>query len=423
MRRKIVICIITILFLISFSINVFSNNEISNQISNQLLETNSTNEITNATLEEQVQQVQSQIKESSDRLEYVEGELSATLQKVQDLDDSIKQYEEEYNTLNNQVIEIENQIKESEEKIKQTEDEYNRKENLLKKRTVALYEQGDTTYLDVLLKSNSILEFLSNYYLLEQIIEFDNNLLEELEQTKSEIMLEKAKQEKQQEALQMARTNANRMKVLMENNKILQESYILQLSEEEKQLNQQIEEFKQQEADLERQIQEAILQSGGYEVQYTGGMMIWPIAKSGTYITSGYGNRLHPIQGVYKYHSGLDIGNAGFGAPIVAAMDGVVTYASEMGGYGNCVMINHGNGIITLYGHGQDIIAKVGDRVKQGDLIMTVGSTGNSTGPHLHFEVRVNGTTVSPLNYLQSGSSQNQSNLDNTQANNAIVIQ
>ena len=423
MRRKIVICIITIIFLISFSINVFSNNEISNQISNQLLETNSTNEITNVTLEEQVQQVQSQIKESNDRLEYVEGELSATLQKVQDLDDSIKQYEEEYNILNNQVIEIENQIKESEEKLKQTEEEYNRKENLLKKRTVALYEQGETTYLDVLLKSNSILEFLSNYYLLEQIIEFDNDLLEELEQTKSEIMLEKAKQEKQEETLQMAKTNANRMKVLMENNKILQESYVLQLSEEEKQLNQKIEEFKAQEADLERQIQEAILQSGGYEVQYTGGLMIWPIAKSGTYITSGYGNRLHPIQGVYKYHSGLDIGNAGYGAPIVAAMDGVVTYASEMSGYGNCVMINHGNGIITLYGHGQDIIAKVGDQVKQGDLIMTVGSTGNSTGPHLHFEVRVNGTSVNPLNYLQSGSSPNQSNLDNTQANNAIVIQ
>lgn len=419
MRRKIVICIITILFLISFSVNVFSNNEISNQLS----ETNSTNEISNATLEEQVQQLENQIQESTDRLEYVEGEISATLQKVQELDDSIRQYEEEYNNLNNQIIEMENKINETNEKLKQTEEEYNKKEEILKKRTVAMYEQGETSYLDVLLKSNSILEFLSNYYLLEQIIEFDNDLLEELEQIKSEIMLEKAKQEKQQETLQMAKTNANRMKVLMENNKILQESYILQLSEEEKQLQQKIADFKAQEEELERQIQEAIAWSGEFEVQYTGGLMIWPIAKSGTYITSGYGNRLHPIQGVYKYHSGLDIGNAGFGAPIVAAMDGVVTYASEMGGYGNCVMISHGNGIITLYGHGQDIIAKVGDQVKQGDIIMTVGSTGNSTGPHLHFEVRVNGTVVNPLNYLKSSNGENQTNVDNTQLNNVIVIQ
>ena len=128
--------------------------------------------------------------------------------------------------------------------------------------------------------------------------------------------------------------------------------------------------------------------------------MIWPVGVEGTRITSNYGTRLHPIQGVYKFHSGLDIGNAGYGAPALAAEDGVVTYAGWMGGYGNCVMISHGNGISTLYGHGQTIITEVGAEVKQGDVIMLVGSTGNSTGPHLHFEVRLNGTAVNPLPYL-----------------------
>ena len=130
--------------------------------------------------------------------------------------------------------------------------------------------------------------------------------------------------------------------------------------------------------------------------------MAWTIAKSGTYITSDYGIREHPIQGIIKKHTGMDIGNAGFGAPVIAAADGVVSMASYYGGYGNCVMINHGNGVSTLYGHGQKILTTVGTTVKKGDLIMEVGSTGNSTGPHLHFEVRINGTPVDPKPYLKS---------------------
>ena len=132
--------------------------------------------------------------------------------------------------------------------------------------------------------------------------------------------------------------------------------------------------------------------------------MAWPVAKSGTYITSDYGMREHPIQGVIKKHTGIDIGNAGFGAPVIAAADGVVTMAVYDRGYGNCVIINHGNGISTLYGHGQAILTEVGKEVKKGDLIMEVGSTGNSTGPHLHFEVRVNGSCVDPMPFLKGDS-------------------
>ena len=135
--------------------------------------------------------------------------------------------------------------------------------------------------------------------------------------------------------------------------------------------------------------------------------MIWPVGVAGTYITSGYGNRLHPIQGIYKNHSGIDIGNAGYGAPVVAAADGIVTHAGTLGGYGNCVMINHGSGIVTLYGHGQEIKTTLGASVKKGDIIMLVGSTGVSTGPHLHFEVRKNGTIVDPIPYLKGENTEN----------------
>ena len=226
-------------------------------------------------------------------------------------------------------------------------------------------------------------------------------MLDELAEQKQTIEEKKKEQEKQKTDLRIAKAKAGQMQILMENNKILQENYIAKLSEEEKMLQEQIEQYKQEQAQIESEIKAAIEWSGDLAIQYTGGVMAWPIAKAGTYITSGYGTRLHPIQGVYKYHSGLDIGNAGYGAPIIAAADGVVTFAGQMSGYGNCVMINHGSGIVTLYGHGQAIKTELGAEVKKGDLIMLVGSTGNSTGPHLHFEVRVNGVATNPIPYLK----------------------
>ena len=117
----------------------------------------------------------------------------------------------------------------------------------------------------------------------------------------------------------------------------------------------------------------------------------------------------------------MDIGNAGFGAPVVAAADGIVTFAGVMGGYGNCVMINHGSGIVTLYGHGQEIYTTLGASVKQGEVIMAVGSTGNSTGPHLHFEVRENGTAVDPIPYLQGKKDPDNNAANNTEVNNTEI--
>lgn len=172
------------------------------------------------------------------------------------------------------------------------------------------------------------------------------------------------------------------------------------LTEEEKGIQEEINKYKIEEANIENQIKQAT-NDGEYQLQYTGGVMLWPVAKEGTVITSPFGTRNHPIQGVVKLHSGIDIGGAGYGAKVVAAEDGVVSFAGTLGGYGNCVIVNHGGGISTLYGHGQTLLTTVGTNVKKGDIIMEVGSTGNSTGPHLHFEVRVNNIAVNPATYLQ----------------------
>ena len=177
------------------------------------------------------------------------------------------------------------------------------------------------------------------------------------------------------------------------------------MSESEKQLNAQIETYKKQQEELENLIQYTI-NGSTYELKYSGGVMIWPTLES-SYITSPYGSRLHPIQGVIKNHDGIDIGGS-TGDPVYAAADGIIIYSAfNTGGYGNMVMIDHGLNsegvkIVTLYAHGDKLLKSVGETVKQGDVIMEMGSTGNSTGPHVHFEVRENGSHVDPKNYLSA---------------------
>lgn len=128
--------------------------------------------------------------------------------------------------------------------------------------------------------------------------------------------------------------------------------------------------------------------------------MTWPIPGYKN-ITSNFGYRVHPIYGTWKLHSGIDVG-APTGAKFVAADSGTVLIASYgyNGGYGNYVVISHGNGITTRYAHGTTILVSAGQKVTKGTPVLTVGSTGASTGPHAHFEVRVNGTAVNPLNYI-----------------------
>lgn len=408
MRKKILSCILMCLIIVSFSINVFSVDE------NQ--ETNSTAE--NKTLEEQQKELNTKIDESNTKLEYVQGEMGETLKKVEELNDSITDYEAQYSDLENQITTLENQIKNGSAQIQEIQEEYDRKEKILKRRTVALYEAGETTYLDFLLTSKSIVEFLSNYFMISEIIEYDNNLLEELDYKKTKLEEAKQKQEEQEKELRVAKNKINSTNILLNNTKILKENYMLKLTDEEKTLQEQIAQYKEEQADLERKILASINWTGTMSIKFTGGVMVWPIAMEGTYITSGYGNRLHPIQGVYKNHAGIDISGSNVnGAPVVAAADGVVTYAGWIGGYGNCIIINHGSGIVSLYGHGSETVATVGQVVKQGDIIMKVGSTGNSTGPHVHFEIRKNGEVVDPIPYLNGEIT----NIDEENTNNEIA--
>lgn len=352
-----------------------------------------------ATLDEQKQEVQEEKEKAESELEYVQGEISTSLIRIQELDDNITKAQNEINDLETQLQDLQIQVEIAEEEVAKKQEQYDENRQMLEKRLAAMYEAGETTYLQILFKSSSIIEFISNYYYLQEIAKSDIELLNSIQKEKEELETTQNQLNEQKADLKLLKVKQEQKYIAMQNNKTIQQSYIEQLSDDEKELQDKIAEYKAEEQRIQNLIDFA---SGmGYDGEYTGGLMAWPVAKSGTYITSDYGIREHPVQGVIKQHTGIDIGNAGYGAPVIAAADGIVSYAGELGGYGKCVIINHGNGISTLYGHGQAIHTEVGAEVKKGDLIMEVGSTGVSTGPHLHFEVRINGTAVDPKPYLQ----------------------
>ena len=309
-------------------------------------------------------------------------------------------YEKDIEELGNKMQILQASIDDATARLQIASQSYEEKSDLLAKRLVAIYESGDIEYLDVLLNSKNITDFLSRYYVIQEIVEYDSVLIKQVQEEKENIDTTRQKLENEQGEIKILKAKSEQTSIVLGNMKTLQQSYINDLSDDEKKLQEQITAFKQEQAQIEAQIA-AANNNMNVDIQYTGGEMLWPVAVSGTVITSSYGVREHPIQGVVKQHTGLDIGGAPLGAPVVAAADGIVTYAGWLGGYGNCVMINHGDGIVTLYGHGNEVLTEVGKQVKQGDIIMALGSTGNSTGPHCHFEVRVNGNYTNPLNYVK----------------------
>ena len=392
MKKKLICIILIILILQYFCTFVFAENSLTNEIVNDV-----TNELS---LEEQKEQVENQIEDTNTKLEYVQEELSGTLLKVQETEDKIMQYEKEIEELATKMENLQNSINEASTALIESEQNYQEKSDLLAKRLVAMYEAGETQYLDILLNSRDITDFISRYYVIQEIAEYDTILINQIEEEKNNLETTKQKLENEQGELKILKSKSEQTSIVLANMQTLQKSYADDLNEGEKILQARLTEYKKEQEEIERQI-ELATNAIDPDIQYTGGEMLWPVAISGTAITSDYGVREHPIQGVVREHTGIDIGNTPLGSPVVAAADGVVTYAGWLGGYGNCVMINHGDGIVTLYGHGNKILTTVNTEVKQGDTIMEVGSTGNSTGPHLHFEVRINGEYTNPLNFVK----------------------
>ena len=349
-------------------------------------------------LQEQQTQVQANQDMATTQLQAVKEELTQNLQQVQELNNNIAQYEAEINNYNDQIVNLQNDISKTEEEIKKAEENYKNQKKLLDDRLITMYEAGTTEYLDVVLSSKTITEFLSNYYLLSILADSNVDFLDTIEKQKKIIEDQKKKLEEQKHQVNTSKEEKEKAAIILENTRVMKNTYTSQLTDQEKQIQSEIDAYQTQLNQLEAEIQAITANSLIINPNYIGGEMLWPVPGY-TKLSSTFKMRVHPITGVYKLHTGIDI-PAPIGTNFLAANEGIVVKASYNSAYGNMVMVDHGGGVSTLYAHGDEIMVTLGQTVKKGDVVLKTGNTGNSTGPHAHFEVRINGTPVDPLPYV-----------------------
>ncbi len=391
--RKIISALL-IAIICSVSIASYAENETTE---NNSTETNKASKDLSQ-LQEQQQELQNKMQEVGQDLNEVQNELSENLQQIQIIDENIEESQKNIEELTKKIGKITENNKKLEEKLKVATKNYNKQKNILESRLVAIYEAGETQYLDVILSSADLSEFLSNYVLVTEIASYDTQLLEEVEEKKQIIELAKQHLDENLAQLNIMKTSQEKNSKILENTKMLRENYMAKLTEQEKEVQAKIDEYKSQYEQVNREILQTAL-ADGLLADYVGGDMTWPIPGYSK-ITSPYGMRVHPITGVYTLHTGVDVG-APMGTDFVAANDGIVTKAYYNSAYGNMVMVDHGGGISTLYAHGSEILVRVGQPVKKGEPVLKVGSTGYSTGPHAHFEVRIRGVVTNPMDYFE----------------------
>ncbi len=301
-----------------------------------------------------------------------------------------------YNDVKNQLDGTNKKINDNEILLKQTQQNLDKREKILGKRLRDIYMHGQISYIDVLVGANNFSDFLTRIDLIKRIIKYDYDLISGILQEKQTITNTQKDLETEHAKIEKL-TQATKEKAdILQNKKDQQQALLNKVKNDRQTAEQAYDEIMA----ASRQVEQMILAyTSSNSDDYSGsgsGQFIWPISGP---ITSPFGWRIHPIYGTRIFHSGIDIGGD-YGMPIHAAAAGTVIYAGWISGYGNAVIISHGGDLQTLYGHNQSLNVSEGQYVSQGQVIAYCGSTGNSTGPHCHFEVRKNGEPVNPLNYL-----------------------
>lgn len=377
-------------------------------------------------LEQQKANYEQEAQKARAIADLIQGKIDSVSELKRQLDEEAYEatalYEERQAALDETLYRID----ENEKQLSEATKELSEKHTILKNRVRDIYINGQISYLDVLFGAQDFGDFLTRMDLLKRVMIHDSELVEsvlayqtQIKEVGKQLEADKRIQEelttKAQEAMNIKLEKVAKQQALidlMQNDKEIynnQYDEMMASSEEVQRLiNAKEEEMRRAAEAARRQAEQEARasktgktkpvpnESGGYVMQNFGGKMIWPISGS---ITSEFGWRTHPIFGSQRFHSGLDIGGD-YGMAIHAAASGVVIEAGWIGGYGNTIMIEHGSGIVTLYGHNESLAVSVGQQVSQGEVVAYCGSTGNSTGPHCHFEVRVNGEPVNPLDYL-----------------------
>lgn len=424
MKKVIKINFIVFLILVICSLNcisVFAEETIENQEIEEQIEEISEEEAQEETEETKLDSLKNKKNELDETLSstymqlgIVQSQMSEALYEIEQLNLQIIQKQEEIDTLEREEEKVLSFIETVEAALNEAQEKYDIQKKQLDERLVAMYEMGPTTYLDMLLKSKSLSDFLSNYYRISEIAKVDQNLMESFCEISKRVKSLSVTLNTNKKILEQSRVACEESKIVLENLKIIQDGKVQTLSAEDIAIHEVIEAYQAELESIESEIRLLSLAYVGAE--YVGGVMAWPVPGY-TRITSPYGMRTHPITGIFKLHTGTDIG-APYGADFIAANDGIVVKAGYNGAYGNMVILDHGGGIQTLYAHGSEILVQEGDVVTSGTPVLKVGATGYATGPHAHFEVRINGSPVEPLDYITSyGAKVDEENSNNNHDN------
>lgn len=321
-----------------------------------------------------------------DKIDNTKGQLADNEQEISRLNKQISELQSAINDAEQDLTRLENRISVKEKQLTAKKKEINQSTDELNARLRQMYKSGTVSFVDILLNSGSITEFMSNMEMISLIYKSDKDLVVSLKKDYNVIQA-------QQDELKTLKNTLVQKQASLTKGKAVIGQKKSSVSSETQKLEAQLDALN---AEADRITEE--LKNRGSDGEYTGGVLTWP-CPGYTTITSGFGYRIHPILGYRKLHTGIDIG-APYGARIVAANTGKVIASYYNSSYGNMIMIDHGGGIVTVYAHMSARLVSEGASVQRGGTIGRVGSTGMSTGPHLHFEVRVNGVYKDPRSYL-----------------------
>lgn len=350
-------------------------------------------------LEDKLNSIQEQAAQQQQITNEAAARVDSISEQLRVIQDELNNATKEYNDVKSKLDAVKSSINDNTWLLTEKEKEIKGKSKKLSKRVRDIYINGQISYVDVLFGAKDFSDFMTRMDILKRIIKHDYDLIMSVKHDREIILSARQQLEKDRADVEVLVAEAQSKQAIVADKKSAQQTMLDKAKYDKATSEAAYEELMAASREIANMIRQQQYAAGGGTspvVRSGSGGMVWPLSGP---ITSEFGWRTHPIFGTQRYHSGLDIGGD-YGLPIVAAAAGTVIHSGWISGYGNTIIIDHGGGVTTLYGHNDSLTVSEGQSVSQGQVIAMCGSTGNSTGPHCHFEVRENGEVVSPYGYL-----------------------